>query len=88
METRKTMTMTRNVAKRSKRKAALKSISLFTVLALTPIALLFAGTTPLNEIEREPTQLERSQKEWKAMKGDVQQIMKKANRLKTYTAMK
>lgn len=72
-----------------KRVTAVKSVALFAVLALTPIALLFAGQAPKRSIATtEMQRIERSQKEWRSMKTDVEQIIKKANKLKTYNSMK
>ena len=72
-----------------KRVTAVKSVALFAVLALTPIALLFAGQTPKRSIATtEMQRIERSQKEWRTMKTDVEHIMKKANKLKKYAQAK
>lgn len=71
-----------------RRSTAIKSVALFTVLALTPIALLFAGQTPSRSLATEMEKMERSQREWKSMKMEVNSILKKANKLKVYTTSK
>jgi len=75
------------IRKNLKTKAALKGITIFAVMALTPIALLFAGSTPLGQTHS-LTKHERSQKEWRSMKNEVQLILNKADKLSEYKVIK
>lgn len=79
---------TRMKTRKLKRVTAAKSVALFAILALTPIALLFAGQAPKRSIATEMQRIERSQQEWRTMKSDVELIMKKANKLKRYAQAK
>lgn len=69
-------------------KKAIKGFLLFGVLAFFPVAVLLADARPLNGQEIEKMKIERSVTKWKGLRADLNQVLKKADRLSQYKAIR
>jgi len=67
---------------------AIKGILLFSILSFFPVAVLLADARPLNGQEIEKMKIERSISQWNGLKADLSQVLKKADRLSQYKAIK
>jgi hypothetical protein len=67
---------------------AIKGILLFSILSFFPVAVLLADARPLNGQEIEKMKIERSISQWNGLKANLSQVLKKADRLSQYKAIK
>ena len=67
---------------------AIKGILLFSILSFFPVAVLLADARPLNGQEIEKMKIERSISQWNGLKANLSQVLKKADRLAQYKAIK
>lgn len=69
-------------------KKAIKGILIFTMASLFPVAVLLADARPLDKGEVERIELQRSLKKWQGLQSDLGKVLKKANKLSQYQAIK
>lgn len=69
-------------------KKAIKGILIFSMASLFPVAVLLADARPLDAGEIKKIKMERSIKEWKGLQSDLNNVLKKANRLSQYQVAK
>lgn len=65
-------------------KKAIKGILIFTMASLFPVAVLLADARPLDSTEIKRIEIERSVRQWKGLRSNLDDVLKKANRLSQY----
>lgn len=70
-------------------KKAIKGILIFTLASLFPVAVLLADARPLDAGEIKRIKMERSSiQQWKGLRSDLNDVLKKADRLSQYQAIR
>ncbi len=65
-------------------KKAIKGILIFTMASLFPVAVLLADARPLDAQEVKRIEIERSVRQWKGLRSNLNDVLKKADRLSHY----